>query len=93
MKILKLKDPANECIWTPTDKIAFMNIITSTEIELKIAGLNDDLAFDKVTITTDGGRVNDVAANLAGLIGSRKSGLIDVVALDGVDRISRLFPA
>ena len=93
MKILKLKDPANECIWTSTDKIAFMNITTSTDIELKIAGTNDDLAFDKVVITADGGRVNDVAANLAGLIGSRKSGLVDVLALDGVDRITRLFTA
>ena len=93
MKILKFKDPANDCVWTATDKIAFMSIITSTEIELKIVGGNDDLAFDKVVVTADGGRVNDVAANLAGLIGAGKSGLVDVVALDGVDRISRLFPA
>lgn len=93
MKILKFKDPANECIWTSADKIAFMNIITSTEIDLKIAGINDDLAFDKVTITADGGRANDVAANLAGLIGAGKSGLVDVAALDGVSRVSRLFPA
>ena len=93
MKILKFKDPANECIWTSTDKIAFMNIISSTQIDLKFAGTNDDLAADSVIVVADSGRVNDVAANLAGLIGSRKSGLVDVLALDGVDRITRLFPA